>query len=664
MNHRWLASVASLAMVTAPVTAATPAPSIHAQLQPQLGSRTVKIIALGGIRFRDMDRDGKLSPFEDWRLPPQRRATDLAARLSVEEMAGLTMHSHLPGIGNALGFSAKGYDLEAVRTQVNGEHVTSFITRLAVRPKIMAEQNNEAQAIAEASRFGIPLTISTDPRNHFQYVLGASTDALGYSQWPEALGFAALRDAAIAKRFADIVRREYRATGIQEALSPQADLLTEPRWPRGLGTFGSRASVVGPLVKAYVEGFQGGSAGITRNGVMAVVKHWVGYGAGIEGFDGHNYYGRIAQVDRRSLAVHIAPFLPAFAVKVAGVMPTYDILQGGVVNGRQIEPVGAGFSRELLTDLLRKKYRYDGIVLSDWNITLDCTTACSNPTTPQPPEAIAMPWGVEKLTPLQRYAKGFAAGVDQFGGVHETSVVADGATAGVIPIPLLRAIAVRVLTSKFQLGLFENPYVDPVRAADTVGTRVVQDEADSVQSASQVLLKNDTGNVPLKPGAKLFLRGIDPDTVKRAGFIVVSKPEEADAALVRVSTPHDLLHPNAFFGSRQNEGRLDFRPGIPDFDAVASLSRKTKVIVSVFADRPPILTRLLPLSSVLVINFGVSDDALIASLSGKAAIRGRLPYDLPSSMAAVMAQRPDLPDDDAAPLFRFGAGIDLPRAPH
>lgn len=184
--------------------------------------------------------------------------------------------------------------------------MTSFITRLAVAPDQMARENNAAQRIAADSRLGIPLTISTDPRNHSQAVFGASTRGGGFSLWPETLGLAAIGDLSLVRRFGEIARREYRATGIHMALSPQADLATEPRWPRTAATFGLDPKLLSRLVAAYVTSFQGSDADLARNGVATVVKHWVGYGAQPEGFDGHNYYGRIARLDEASFAQHVS----------------------------------------------------------------------------------------------------------------------------------------------------------------------------------------------------------------------------------------------------------------------------------------------------------------------------------------------------------------------
>jgi beta-glucosidase len=627
--------------------------------QPPLGNRSAPVIEQDGLRFRDLNRDGALNPYEDWRLAPEVRAKDLVARMALAEKAGTMMHGSIPGIGNVVGFSNEGYDVPLFRPDISDRHVTSFITRLAVGPRRMAEENNKIQEIAEQTRLGIPLTISTDPRHHFQFILGASNMATGYSQWPETLGFGALRDVKLMKHFGAVARMEYRATGIHQALSPQADLFTEPRWARGTGTFGSNPIVVRDLVQAYVEGFQGNAKGLQPDGVLTVVKHWVAYGATPEGWDGHNYYGRYAKATNRSLAAHVQAFDGAFKVKVAGVMPTYSIVQGVSVAGKPLEQVGAGFNAQLLREKLRGEKGFKGIVLSDWAITNTCNSECMAPTKPHGFDAIAMPWGVEGLSELQRFAKGINAGIDQFGGVTNSAIVVDAVNKGLVAEPLVNDAATRVLIPKFQMGLFENPYVDPDTAARDVGTAAVSAEAHAAQAGSQVLLKNK-GIFPLKAGTRVWLKDIDAEAAHARGLVVVAKAEDADVALVRLGTPSERPHPNHFFGSRQNEGRLDFRPGEAGYDLVKELSGKTKVAVALFADRPAVLGPVDAMASAILVNFGVSDAALLDVVTGKLAAKGRLPFEFPSSMNAVSAQDPAVADDTRKPLYRAGAGRTLP----
>lgn len=629
--------------------------------KPLISSRSVPLIELGGNTFRDLDRNGALTPFEDWRLAPDVRARDLVSRLTIAEKAGLTMHGVLTVGDNTAGIGKGGYNTSLATEQIVRDHISSFITRLRENPRVIAEENNKIQAIAESSRIAIPVTISSDPRNHFQAAIGASTDAVGFSQWPELLGFASLGDPGRVKRFAQIASQEYRAAGIHMALSPQADLFTEPRWSRGIGTFGADPKLARALVRAYVEGFQGSAVGPTTTGVLSIVKHWVAYGAAPQGFDSHNFYGRFANVDNRSLRLHIEPFKGAFDAHVAGIMPTYSIVQGATLAGQPLEPVGAGYSRQLLTDLLKGKFGYSGLIISDWSITKDCPALCSQPDRIQPHAFMATPWGVEGLASTLRYAKAMNAGIDQFGGVSDSSAVVAAVSSGLVTESRLTEAAYKVLLGKFQLGLFENPFVDPAAAQALTERPVVKSEALRAQAQSQVLLKNQGGILPIRQGAKVWLNGVSADAAVRYGLTVVTDPADADIIVIRTATPFEQLHPLYYAGSRQHEGRLDFGPGVPAFDLAARLKGTAPIVLSVFADRPPVLGAMTSLSNAIILDFGASDEALILALMALEPATGRLPIEVPASMAAVEAQNPAIPNDSRSPLFARGFGIVLPR---
>jgi beta-glucosidase len=624
---------------------------VIASIVPQADARTARA-------YRDLNHNGRLDRYEDRRLPDAARVEDLLERMTIEEKVGTMMHATLPS-RDPLGHDGDHYDPQESARLIREAKVTSFITRLAVSPEQMARENNAAQRIAEGARLGIPLTISSDPRNHFQAVFGASTRGGGFSLWPETLGLAAIGDPALVRRFGEIARREYRAVGIHMALSPQADLATEPRWPRTTATFGSDPQQVSRLVGAYVAGFQGSDTGLTRGGVATVVKHWVGYGAQPEGFDAHNYYGRIARLDDRSFARHVSAFDGALAVRTAGIMPTYPVLTGVSLDGKPLEAVGAGFNRQLLTDLLRGKKGYRGLILTDWAVTNDCPISCSAPTRekPQGMDAIAVPWGVEGLSKEDRFAKGVTAGVDQFGGVADSAILLAAYKAGKVPLARIDESVRRILLIKFQLGLFENPYVDEAAAPKIVGDPAAQAEAEQAQRRAQVLLENKGGLLPLAAGRKVWLYKVDPAEAKARGFIVVDDPAQADLAILRVDAPFETLHPYHFFGSRQNEGRLDFRDGQADYEAIKRASAKVPTAVAVNLDRPAILTNVRDKVQVLLATFGASDAAVLDVLTGKARAQGRLPFELPSSMSAVEQQDPAIPDDSASPLYPRGAGL-------
>jgi len=655
--------IARLAALVAAVT--TPITAAGAQ-QPALGTRGAPIVEQGGRRFRDLNRNGKLDPYEDWRLSPDARARDLVSRMTLEEKAGAMMHGTARSGGPmATAGVGAGYDSTANFALIDGAKVNSMITRLGGDPATLANQNNALQALAERTRLGIPLTISTDPRHHFQYVLGASVTSGRFSQWPEALGLAAIGDAALTRRFGDIARQEYRAVGIQMALSPQADLSTEPRWARINGTFGEDAALAGKMVRAYVEGFQHGARGADSAGVLTIVKHWVGYGAAKNGFDSHNAYGNRASYDGAGLEYHVRPFLGAFAANVAGVMPTYSILEGATWKGRPIEQVGAGFNKTLLTDMLRGQYGFRGLILTDWAITNDCNEKCQKgaPAGERPSFAdIGMPWGVESIPKRERFVKAVQAGVDQFGGTEDSKVLVEAVRAGELTEARLDESVRRIMTPKFELGLFENPYVDMVAAARRVGTPAMRDAGIDAQRRSLVLLENRDQLLPLKATGKsgalrVYVVGVDTAAVRRAGWAVASDPAQADVALVRLVAPYETLHPGYVFGAMQHEGSLEFKAGDKAYDEFKRVSAIVPTVVTVYLDRPAILTPVKESARAVLANFGVSDDALLDVLAGRARPMGKLPFDLPASMEAVAAQRSDVAHDIARPLYPFGFGL-------
>ncbi|HEY5413206.1 MAG TPA: glycoside hydrolase family 3 N-terminal domain-containing protein [Gemmatimonadaceae bacterium] len=633
--------------------------------QPQLGTRGVPIIQRDGLRFKDLNRSGAVDSYEDWRLTPEVRARDLVGRMTLEEKAGTMMHGTARGVGPmAMAGVGTTYDTAANRALIDGAKVTSMITRLGGEPAALAAQNNALQEIAERTRLGIPVTVSTDPRHHFQYVLGASITEGQFSQWPETLGFAALGDTALMKRFGDVARQEYRAVGIHMALSPQADLATEPRWSRINGTFGEDADLAGRLVGAYVAGFQHGTRGVDSVGVQTVVKHWVGYGAAKEGFDSHNYYGRFATFPGANFEYHVRPFLPAFAANVAGVMPTYSILEGATWDGKPIEAVGAGFNHQLLTELLRGRYRFRGIVLTDWAVTNDCEDRCRGgaPAGQRPSFAdLGMPWGVEDRSMRARFVQAVKAGVDQFGGTERADMLIDAVRAGELTEARLDSSVQRILTGKFALGLFENPYVEPSEAARRVGTDAFRSEALNAQRRALVLLENQGGILPLRAKAnntalRVYLRGISPEVATQRGWTVVTDPKQADVAIVRLTAPFETLHPQYVFGAMQHEGNLAFRDGEPEYEAFKQVSSVVPTVVTVYLDRPAILAPLKERARAVIANFGVSDVALLDVLVGRGKPEGKLPFELPSSMDAVLAQKSDVPHDSPRPLYPLGFG--------
>lgn len=627
-----------------------------ANMDVDLASDTVKILNVDGKSFKDLNKNGKLDLYEDWRLTPEERARNLVSLMTVEEKAGLMMHGSAPSSG-ILG-RGSSYDQEKAKALIENNHVSYFITRLKGDvPSHLAEQNNILQKIAEATRLGIPITISSDPRNSFQYLEGASIASGKFSKWPETLGIAAINDEALTEKYANVVRQEYRAVGITEALSPQADLASEPRWPRISGTFGEDPKVVGNMTRSYIAGMQSGSEGINKDSVITILKHWVGYGAAKDGWDSHNSYGKFADFTSTSLDTHIAPFVEAFKASPAGIMPTYSILQGATHNGKEIPQVGGGYSRYLLQDLLRDTYGFKGVILSDWLITRDCEEDCINGF--KEGEKVlprGMPWGVEDLSVEDRFVKAIEAGVDQFGGVVDSDIIVNAFNNKKITESRLDDSVQRLLEQKFKVGLFENPYVDAKKADDIVGNEEFSALANVAQFKSLVLLKNDK-ILPIKTGLKVWLHGVNKEVAEKSGFNVVEQLAEADIALIRATTPFERPHNNYYFGKKHNEGALDFKPNNKDYLTIKETTKHVPTIVTIYLDRPAIMTNVLEDADALIANFGVSDEVLFERLTSNENYTAKTPFELPRTMQSVLSQDPAKPHDSNNPLFKINFGL-------
>jgi len=648
---RILASISLLALgACATVGSVTPV-----KPQPELGSRSVAVIMADGLQFRDLDRNGTLTPYEDWRLTPAARAADLTARMTLAEKAGLMVVGTLAG-NLPRGEPSTSYD-PAVTVRLMGEaHITHFISRLSTQTQALAEANNGVQEAAENTRLGIPAVVMTDPRHGFTELVGASVAGGQFSQWPNGVGIAALADPAFTESYAALVRDDLRAAGFGLLLGPQIDLGTEPRWPRIFDTYGEDAEISAQTAAAFVRGLQGSPDGIGPGGVAAVIKHFAGYSASSNGFDAHNYYGRHARLNEAEWQQHLRPFVGGLSAGPSGVMPSYSIIEELELGGQPLEPVGAGYNRVILTDVLRGQLGFGGIILSDWAITADCSQRCrdGSPAGEAPSFAdVSTAWGVEGLDRTQRFAKALNAGMDQFGGVDDPSPIVTVVQQGLVSEARIDESARRILAQSFALGLFENPFVDPAVAAANIGTAEELARGRAAQAEAMVWLETPARSV-WQPGAKVALFGMSPDAARAAALVPVVDPAEADFAIIRTRSPSELLHSGYLFGAMHQEGSLEFPADHPALAFMATLPADLPLVADVQLDRPAILTPFKARAQYLLASFGAGDAALLAVLSGAMTPRGRLPFELPSSMAAVEAQRPGAAADSTDPLYPLG----------
>lgn len=604
---------------------------------------SVARITVGEITFRDLNKNGRLDPYEDPRRPIAERVEDLLAQMTLEEKAGLMFHT-IAGVNpdGTLDPPPQGPFRQPVAALVTGRHMNHFNVHALPAPRLAARWHNRLQALAEGTRLGIPVTISSDPRHAFSHNPLTSFAASHLSQWPEPVGLAAIGDEALVEQFGDIARQEYLALGIRVALHPMADLATEPRWARISGTFGEDADLAARLTAAYIRGFQGRELG--PHSVACMTKHFPGGGPQKDGEDPHFAYGREQVYPGGNFAYHLIPFEAAFAAGTAQIMPYY-----GMPIGTELEEVGFGFSRQVITGLLREKYGFDGVVCTDWGLINDSRVGDR--------VMVARAWGVEHLSPLERLKKALDAGVDQFGGEACPELVVELVRGGQVSEARIDESARRILRDKFRLGLFDDPYVDEEAAERVVGSAEFRAAGELAQRRAIVLLKNGelAGGpaLPLRARPRLYVEGVAPEAAGQYAE-VVARPEEADVALLRLSAPYEPRD-REFLERLFHAGDLDFKGA--ELERILGLLARVPTVVAIHLDRPAVIPEIATHCAALLGEFGASDEAVLDVVFGRFAPSGRLPFELPSSMEAVRRQYPDVPHDSENPLFPFGHGL-------
>lgn len=598
------------------------------------------VLTVEGHQFRDLNKNGKLDVYEDSRAELESRVNDLLSQMNLDEKAGtmfITMInagkdgklSEMPEPGNPLSLF-----LETNSGMIAKKKMNHFNVLWAKSAEQMIKWNNNIQNLAERTRLGIPITIASDPRHSTKDNPGASIPTSFFSSWPSPLGFAAADDTLLTREFGDIARQEYTAIGIRVALSPMADLATEPRWGRSNGTFGEDAELSARMTKAYVLGFQGEELG--HQSVACMTKHFSGGGPQKDGEDAHFPYGKDQVYPGDNFDYHLIPFTKgAFPAKTAQIMPYY-----GVPVGQTSEDVGFAYNKEIITGLLREKYGFEGIVCTDWGLITDSKM--------KPAAA----YGVEDLSDSERAAKIIDAGCDMFGGEAIPDIVVELVQSGTISEARIDASIKRILRDKFRMGLFDNPFLSE-EGLKIYGNKHFIESGKKLQRKSLVLLKNENNILPLKPDTKIYLTGFSKEAAEFSAS-VVSKPEDADVIIQKLNTPFDPRSTyiiERFF----HQGRLDF----PDEDKtdILKLMAIKPTITIMTLERPAVFPEINEASKAVIADFNCSDEILFELLSGKFKPSGKLPFELPSSPEAVQNQKEDVPYDSQDPLYPFGAGI-------
>ena len=696
------------------------------------------ILEKNGYAFKDLNKNEKLDLYEDWRMSYNERAEDLAQQLTIEEIAGLMLYSshqsiparprgYFSGTYNGKPYTEGETDPSDLTDQqmkfLKEDNLRHVLLTSVKTPATAASWSNKAQAFCESTAKGIPANNSSDPRHGT--IARAEYDAAAggqISMWPSSLGMAATFNPELVKEFGQAAAKEYRALGITTALSPQVDIATDPRWTRFNGTFGESPKLAAAMAKAYCDGFQSNEWGIKS--VNAMVKHWPGGGSGEGGRDAHYGIGKYAVYPGNNFEEHLVPFLEgAFDLEggtrmASAVMPYYTISWKQDKKG---EKVGNAYSNYIITDLLREKYGYDGVVCTDWGVTRDHTVMDNF--------INGKPWGVEDISIVDRHYKALMAGVDQFGGNDDAKPIIAAYEKGVKEHgkdkmrTRMEKSAVRLLRNIFRTGLFENPYLDIEKTTSIVGHPDTMTAGYEAQLQSIVLLKNKHNSLPIKekktvyipkrftPASRNFMGMETPesmdypvnlDLVKKY-YNVTEDPDEAEFALVFIQNPEatigydrtDLANggngyspislqyrdytatsardisiaggdPMESFTNRSYKNKVTKTSNRTDMQLVLDTKAKMgdkAVIVSVSTTKPMVFNEFETAASAILLNFGVQDQAVFDLISGKAEPSALLPMQMPANMRTVEKQFEDVPfdmevhQDSDGHKYDFGFGL-------
>lgn len=648
--------------------------------QPVLGTRSVKTIEVNGLKFKDLNTNGTLDKYEDWRLPADERSRDLLAKMSVEQKVGFMLISttrlkndwsfEAPKSKEPLTSDFNEDDLVAnmnmftrkplptplmnaagTTKAVTQFHDRHFILRANVSARMTAEWANKLQALCESQPLGIPAIVASNPRNHVTATaaIGTSVGKTVFSSWPGELGLSAMRDLKLTREFADIARQEWAAVGLRKGYMYMADLATEPRWQRVDGTFGEDANWAAQMITQVVLGFQGPK--LNNTSVAMTTKHFPGGGAGKEGQDPHFDWGKTEVFPGGMFENNLIPFKAAIAAGTSAMMPYYSI-----PTGTQYEPIAYAYNRAVIHDLLRTKMGFKGIINSDTG----------------PIEM--MPWGAENLTITQRYKRTLEAGVNLYSGTADPTNLLETVKTGMVDMKLIDESVVRLLNEKFELGLFENPYVDEDAAERIVGSAQFQARADLALRKSIVLLRNEAKTLPLRAKTKVYFESYQKRSgapASRPGGVYtknegkypvefVKTPDEADIILLWMAPGSKSL-----FASDGSPLELSLSKNAVDVAYVNGLTAKKPTILAINYTNPWVIDEVYSPTKTgnikcVIATFGTTPDALLDIVTGQFKPGGKMPFTTPISEAAVRNQLEDVPgynEGAAYALFKYGEGL-------
>ena len=620
--------------------------------QPTLNPHSKSIIEVDGYQFIDLNGNGELDVYEDWRQDAETRANDLVSQMTVREKIAQMQHpTYLPRADGKIAPYLKNYCSEY--------GIGMLLIRELNSVEAAATTMNTIQEYAEESRLGVPVLVSMDSVHGLSYVSGATVT-------PHNLALAATRDEALVTKLAEIARDEHIAVGVRMTLSPEADIASEPRWGRVMETFGEDPDLVTQMVTAQVVAFQNGKDGLNSGSIVACMKHFPGAGPQMEGKDTSPIIS-----SEETLQIHLKPYYAALEVNVASIMPYYS-----VPLALDMENSAIG-SKATLQDLLRDEMGFTGIIQTDWGMIWAIQEALGTMTGEEVSDEEAILIGVTQSR------------VDGIGGesIRLIDLMEEYTQEGKIDEAILTAAATRIVKVKFEMGMFENPYCDVDYAVSFVGNEESQKVNLQAAEEAMTLLKND-GALPLNPDAKQTIlvcgpRAFDMDslvggwssaqegltiadavaayagenttvlTEKEDVEVIKELAQQADVIIVSIGEPSYQHDPVWGYDT------LEIVQSQQEILEAAVASGKT-VITVVTGGRPYILTWCDENTNAILEAYypGAKGGIAIAeTLFGLNNPTGKTPMQFPRDMESVNAQEGDVSFDLENPLYDYGFGL-------
>ncbi|WP_328874040.1 glycoside hydrolase family 3 C-terminal domain-containing protein [Streptomyces sp. NBC_00287] len=590
-------------------------------------------------------------PYLNSKLPVNKRVADLLGRMSLAEKAGQMTQAERGAMGKPGDIAA--YDLGSL---LSGGGSTPTPNTAEAWAKMI----DSFQLRAQATRFQIPLIYGVDAVHGHNNLVGATV-------MPHNIGIGATRDAQLAQRAGAVTAAEVRATGVPWDFAPCLCVTRDERWGRSYEAFGEDPALVESM-ETVIQGLQGRADGrdLDRGDkVLATAKHFVGDGGTEYGSSTTGTYTidqGVTKVTRQQLeAVHLEPYEEAVDRGIGTVMPSYSSLD---LIGDGQGPVKMHARGDMINGVLKGRMDFDGFVISDWNGI----------------DQIPGDYASDVRTSVN-------AGVDMVMAPYSyqdfhSALVAE-TEAGRISERRVDDAVSRILTQKFKLGLFEQPYADTSGASE-IGSAEHRAVARQAAAESQVLLKNTQGLLPLKKSQKVYVAGSNADDMgnQTGGWTITWQGSSGD--ITPGTTVLEAMRKNATDLTYSKDasaptdghdvgvvvvGETPYAEGVGDVGnghdlelsaadqaAVDKVCAAMKCAVLIVSGRPQLLGDRLGDIDALVASWlpGTEGDGVADVLYGKRPFTGQLPVTWPKSEAQLPINVGDASYD---PQFPYGWGL-------